>query len=232
MKNTVSIILASLAIMWTSSCVNVGIDNDQPTQVPTASTVTNMKQFVDVNVVGSMQVFFTQGNKHTVKVQASKEAFDKLVIYVKENELYISSKNENIISEVLASMQNVKVFVTSPSLREVSVTGAGTFTTSDQINVSHLDIDITGSGNVNFTGNIKTKTLDVELTGSGNVNIENLNSPKLNTTVTGSGNVNYANINVERAQSTITGTGNITMKGTVAEHIKSTTGSGKIATSL
>ena len=122
MKKILIITIALLAFAGFNSCVETTTSGTQATQVTSTSKTVKMKPFVDVNVIGSMQVLYSTGKSNEVRVEAMKEAFDKLVIYVKENELYITSKDENLDSASL--IQDVKVYVSSPSLREVSLTGA------------------------------------------------------------------------------------------------------------
>ncbi len=229
MKNFIVYSLALLSILIWGSCADVNKSGDQPTQVKESSKLTTMKQFLDVNVVGSMQVFYTQDSKNTVRVEAQKEEFDKLVIYVKENELYISSKNENVVADSLVAMQDVKVYVTSPSLREVTMTGEGSFTAKEAIETTHLDASLTGSGSISFAGKITSKSFSVELVGDGCVNVADLNCKKLYTQVTGSGAVNYASLIADNAESVITGSGRIAMKGVVTEHTRKISGSGEIS---
>ncbi len=229
MKKILIITIALLAFAGFNSCVETTTSGSQATQVTSASKTVKMKPFVDVNVIGSMQVLYSTGKSNEVRVEAMKEAFDKLVIYVKENELYITSKDENLDSASL--IQDVKVYVSSPSLREVSLTGAGSFITTGPVSSSHLDIDLIGAGEVAFAQRVDTKTLDVELTGAGVVNISDLKCPKLWTQITGAGTVNYDNITIDNAESIIVGSGKVSMKGSVKNHIKTITGSGVISES-
>ena len=229
MKQIFTIAISLIIMCWVTSCANVNPDEKQSTQVSTIGKATTMKQFVDINVVGAMQVFYSLGNNHTVRVEAQRETFEKLVIYVKENELYISSKDENFGLDSLSMMNDVKVYVTSPSLCAVQMTGEGAFTASSPLDVSLLDIKLTGSGNITFNKKVNaSKDLDVELTGSGTIDFSDLSSVKLKTQVTGSGSVNYENLSVEEADSRITGSGSINMRGAIDENSRTISGSGKI----
>lgn len=208
---------------------NVSNDNEeQQTQVPVVGKLTNMKQFVDVNVVGDMKIVYNHENNYTVKVESSNEAFNSLVVYVKENELYICSKNDNNAKDSVDVMKDVKVYVSSPDLHNVKVTGGGSFSTSSPIDASHFDIKLTGSGNVGFSNMISSNSIDVNVTGSGSVSVADLKCVKLMTQVTGSGSVAFDSVNVEEAKSSVTGSGSITMKGKVGNHIKQINGQGKI----
>ena len=195
---------------------NVSNDNEeQQTQVPVVGKLTNMKQFVDVNVVGDMKIVYNYENNYTVKVESS-------------NEVYICSKNDNNVKDSVDVMKDVKVYVSSPDLHNVKVTGGGSFSTSSPIDASHFDIKLTGSGNVGFSNMISSNSIDVNVTGSGSVSVADLKCVKLMTLVTGSGSVAFDSVNVEEAKSSVTGSGSITMKGKVGNHIKQINGQGKI----
>lgn len=215
-------------LMSMISCVNSGEVQGQTTDVATIGKPLKVKQFADVNVIGPMQVFFSQDKTHSVKVDASQAAFDKLLIYVNENELYITTKPDEQPDDTAVAMQDVKVYVTAPSLKEVSMTGDGSITVTSPVSASLLDIDLTGSGNIFFNGLIDSKSVDVELTGSGKIDVVNLKASKLKTQLTGSGQINFQNANVDKAESFITGTGDVMIKGSVREHVKKNIGSGKV----
>lgn len=224
MRKFLAISFAILVLFCVASCVNE--NGPQTTQVSQVGQVTSMQHFADINIVGSMQVFYDQGENHSVRVEAESKAFDKLLIYVKSNELFISSKESQEHDTI--SMENVKVYVSSPNLMKVSVTGSGFFTAAKKVQVANLDVKLTGSGVVAFENVLSCKNLDVELTGTGSVKLAGALVNKLSTKVTGTGDVNYANIKAERADSKIAGTGTISMNGAVGEHVKNVTGAGKI----
>lgn len=224
MRKLLNISIAILALLCATSCVNE--NGSQTTQVPQVGKVVPMQRFADINIVGSMQVFYTQGENHSVRVEAEPKAFERLLIYVKGNELFVTSKESQQLN--MESMENVKVYVTSPNLIEVSVTGSGIFTATKKVQLANLDVELTGSGVVAFDDALSCKNLDVELTGSGSVKLAGAVVKKLSTKVTGTGDVNYYNLKAERAESNISGTGTITMNGTVGEHVKNITGTGKI----
>ena len=224
MRTFLSLSVALVFLLCATSCVT---DNaPQASQVPQVGKVTAMQRFADINLVGSMQVLYTQGDSHSVRVEADPEAFDKLLIYVKSNQLFITCKDSQELDTV--SMENVKVYVTSPNLIEISVTGSGVFTATDKVRVTNLDIELTGSGSVAFENVLSGKMLDVELTGSGSVSFANLIINKLGTKITGSGDVDYAHLKAEHVESDIAGTGTITMHGTVNNHKKNVIGEGHI----
>lgn len=219
-----------LALMFVSSCVHISsaVDNDQPTQVKTAGELKVMEQFSRINFTGSMQVVYSHGDKYTVRVEAPQEIMEKLVIYVKSKELNIGNKNEFFGIGSTMSMGDVKIYVTSPVVKQIDLTGTGNLIVNGDVTASRLDVDLTGAGNISFAGLLSCSFLDVELTGSGNIEFANVKADKIDAQVTGVGNINYTNVEAGTVGSNITGAGNITISGTAGNHIQNVTGVGKV----
>lgn len=230
MKKYLNVFFVLLTIMLVSSCIHVNgsIDTDQPSQVKTAGEEKVLDQFSRINVAGSMQVFYIQGDKYTVLIDAPQELMEKIVVYVKAKELNIGCKKETLGSDLFLPLRDVKIFVTSPSIKEIDLTGSGNLTTKGEIKASRLDVGLTGAGNMNFEGVLSCNYLDVDLTGSGNMKFSNVTADKMVTDVTGSGNVDYSSIAAGRVESDITGVGNIKISGKTSEHIKNVTGLGNV----
>lgn len=230
MKKIFDLILIVLIATMMNACVHINsaIDKDQPTQVRNAGELKVLDQFSRINFAGSMQVIFSQGDQYTVRVDAPQQVVDKLVIYVRSKELNICSKDNLIDFDPAFSFSQVKIFVTSPNIKQIDLTGSGSMTVKDAVTASRLDIDITGTGNMSFTGTLSCNFLDVDITGSGNLDFANVKADKIETDVTGVGNVNYSRVNAGNIGSNITGAGNITIAGDAEKHIKNVTGVGNI----
>ena len=138
------------------------------------------------------------------------------------------TQDELIDFDPAFSFSQVKIFVTSPTIKQIDLTGSGSMTVKDAVTASRLDIDITGTGNMSFTGTLSCNFLDVDITGSGNLDFANVKADKIETDVTGVGNVNYSSVNAGNIGSNITGAGNITIAGDAENHIKNVTGVGNI----
>jgi len=226
MKKFFTLAIAVVALLCTMSCVNENVS--VKSQVHQVGKETSMKRFTSIKVVGSMQVIYTQGKTHSVRVESEPKAFEKMLIYVKGNELIVTSKEESQEPEIDAMMGDVKVYVTSPSLIKASVVGSGVLSSIAPANFSNFDIELTGLGTVSFKKPLTVKSLEVELTGTGTMDFASVSGKRLSTKVTGTGDVDYADVKVEHAQSNITGSGKITIQGNINEHVKKVTGAGNV----
>ena len=227
MKKFLNLVSIVLIMTILSACVySSSVDNNQPTQVEEAGELKVMNQFSRINLAGSMQVIYSQGDKYTVRVDAPQQAMEKLVIYVKSKELNIGSKDE--LLGFNNAISDIKIYVTSPVIKQIDLTGSGDLTVNNAVSVGRLDVELTGAGHLNFAGALTCSFLDVDLTGSGNIDFANVKAGKIETDITGVGNVSYTNVSAGTIGSNITGAGNITIAGSAEKHILNITGVGNV----
>lgn len=254
MKKLMMMSLAALAVMAMMSCTNVkigdkdwslgnGHKNNTPTQVNAVATETAMQPFDEIDVTGPFNVILTPSDHHAVRIEGTAEQLEKMTIYVKDGELYIDHKT-NVPSGTFNGLQ---VFVTSPSVKDIDITGSGSVTapqalsstemnidvtgsgqvTLAQLTCQKLDIDITGSGKV-MTGPIHSNVVQTEITGSGKIDITGLTCKRLENEISGSGDMIFNDLNIEVVKSDISGSGDIYLNGTVGKSTKEVSGSGKV----
>lgn len=231
MKNKLTLIVATLALFMTCTCSNKPKDktsNENGAQTAQIQEGESIEQFNEIEVDGSMQVFFSQDKNCSLCIEAPQEIKDKIVTTVNGKSLLISTKDE--MSGVYASfpMSDVKVYVTSPIIKDVEMSGSGTFTATSPIDATRFDIDLNGSGNVFLKGLLSCSYLDLELKGSGNIRISEAKVDKLESEVSGSGNISFENITANSINSTILGSGNIKLKGSAKTSTQSITGAGNV----
>ena len=243
--------LAILAVMGITmmSCNSVHISGNNgvdktPTQVQGINQVTTMSPFDEVEIAGGFKIVYEQGPEHSVRIEASEQAFKEMTVYVKDRELRIRKS----VSKPTESQKNVKVYVTSPVLKMIDLAGSGMFAAANPINVDNdLDIDIAGSGqallaaltchdsdlDIAGSGNIevgqyKVNSVTADIAGSGDINLGALVCNNMDIDIAGSGNVNCDNINADGVQIEIAGSGNVNLKGKVQHVEKDIAGSGKV----
>ena len=229
MNRMKSLSLLALTVMLVSSCVHIRIGDHHETEVKAIDQVTTMNSFNEIGVAGSMSVYYEQDSAYTVRVEAPQDAFDKLIIYVKDQELHIGTKSGVQIG-VTSHLNKVKVYVTAPTLTDIALAGTGTFTATEALNFNDLDVDLAGSGHISIS-KLTCDELDVEVAGSGDATFQQVSARKVNTEVAGSGKVIYSALQAENANSEIAGSGKIMLSGSVQKHHETVSGSGHIDTS-
>ena len=248
MKQVMSLAIVAVMGMTMMSCTSVNIGNGgvdkTPTQVQAVNQVTTMSPFDEVEIAGGYKVVYEQGSAHSVRIEASEQAFNEMTVYVKDRELRIRKS----VAKPTEPQKNVKVYVTSPVLKMIDLAGSGVFAASNPINVGNdLDVDISGSGQVLLTavtcndsdldiagsgniefGQLKVNNVEADIAGSGNINFGTLACNDLDIDIAGSGDVNCVNINAVGVHTEIAGSGNVNLKGKIQHLSKDIAGSGKV----
>lgn len=248
MKQVMKLALVAIVGMTMMSCMSVNIGNGDvdktPTQIQQINETTAIQPFDEVDITGAFKVIYEQKENYSVRVEASEQAFKEMTVYVKDRELRIRKS----VAKPTAQLGNVKIYVSSPDIKMVDITGSGLFAASDAITLSNeLNVDVTGSGKALLTsvtcpktvfdvtgsgnievGNLKVDEAHADVTGSGKINLGTLNCKNLNVDITGSGDMNCDNINADAADVDISGSGDVTLKGTIKTVTKDITGSGKL----
>lgn len=228
MKRATLFALVAMSVMMIS-CVNVRLADQKETQVKQVNEVTTLEMFDKIDVCGEMQVTYSPGDAYSVLVEAPADAFEQLVIYVDRGHLCIDTKKQ-LKNMVLSKTSEVKVQVNSPVLKDVEMTGSGSFTTHEFNSDENLAVKMTGSGHITFSS-LTCNKIDADLTGSGNITIAKLQAKEIESDVTGSGNITYEYAQAESALSKVTGSGKVMLSGAVRKHEERVTGSGKVDTS-
>lgn len=252
MKRLMSLAVLAVMSMTLMSCLSVnfgehgnnGVDTT-PTQVAQSNVLTDMQPFEEVDITGAFKIIYEQGDRHTVRIEASEQALKEMTVYVKDYELRIRPA----VKKPTVSFADVKVFVTSPDISMVDLTGAGLFSASNPVtsnkdlvidltgagrvlmvaakcNKAHLDL--TGAGSIEF-GALETTDTKLELTGSGSINLGDLKSGKVNFDLTGSGSMKLDKMVCNEFDIDLTGSGNVNCEDISAENGHTDiTGSGKV----
>ena len=254
MKKFFLMSLVALVAVTMTSCLHVKLDgkdwtmgghkNDTPTQVHQVSQVTEMSPFDKLKTVGPFNVIYQNGENHSVRVEGTAEQLEKTTIFVEDNQLTIDVSTTDVKGN---TFDHMRIFVTSPSIKEFAVTGSGTVTTPDVLSTADLNLHVTGSGDITIA-QLKSKDLNIKVTGSGDVttgpieawNVQStvtgsgdieiaaLTCNDLTSHVTGSGDINVSNLIAGHAYSKISGSGDIRLQGTAKTHEEKVTGSGDI----
>lgn len=200
--------------------------------------------FNAIEVAGSYDVYLTQGNTESVRVEAPGDVIDKILTEVRGNTLRIYNRNEhgswnwggdnNKKMAVYVTVKDInsigitgsgdvyfKSGINAPTLR-VRVTGSGDM--QGRLNVKTLELSITGSGDVKLNGRAETSTVSVS--GSGDFSGRDLATVRTSVRVTGSGD---ASVNAsDTIDAGVSGSGDISYSGSASHVSTSTRGSGEI----
>ncbi len=217
-------ILLAAAAMIITSCSSAKTEKGN---IVTKTVKTG--EFSNIKITGSHDVHFVQGNTTSVKVKGHEGDLKNLDIRTENGNLLISSKNNSGFSFFrINESGDTEVFVTSPNLRGLTITGSGDFKAEGNVDTDIMAIKITGSGDAELDSLICNES-KINITGSGDVDIHKLTSASAEWGITGSGSIDIENANVGKARSTVSGSGSIDVKGIVKHRENFASGSGSIS---
>lgn len=97
------------------------------------------------------------------------------------------------------------IVVRSPDLQKINISGSGSLSAEDTMELHDLNIDISGSGKVKMNY-VKAKNIEANMRGSGKI-ILGGSAQLLNANLAGSGKIITHKLNVDRAEVNVSGSG-------------------------
>lgn len=203
-----SILLLTVAVAMLTSCISVQeIKSDKPIKVEKRQT----GPFERVRLIGSPTVYYAQGNTTSVRVEAPEDLLEYVVTEVKDSSLNIrlNDQAKSIIKNFrFIQGDDIKVYVSSPDLIEVSLTGSGDFKSDQHVDTDNLRVELKGSGDIYFA-DIICDNISTLLVGSGDINIDKVVAASSSIELVGSGDLKIAHEGVARTDILLKGSGDI-----------------------
>ena len=240
-----TVILLMAVAMLSMSCVNmkIGMDGD------VVSEYRPLKGFEKIEINGSPNVYYTQADSFTVKVRGPKDGLENILTEVNDGTLSIRNRGKiGVVNIVIHDEDQAEVFVTSPDLVSVRLSGSGDFTSENRVDTDQMEIVLRGSGDMNVK-NLICDACRVELMGSGNIDVNRLEAKESDVTLIGSGDIVINQYQVlstrlglkgsgdikvdfnegcQAVDCELRGSGDITLRGVVSRFSQQKTGSGDI----
>lgn len=160
-----------------------------------------VSSFEKVKSSGAFEVHITSGNEYDVVVSAD----ENLLQYI---ETYVSGKTLHLNVKGLRSLDNklpMEIFITSPVLEGVKLSGSGSITTDYYVSD---DVDITLSGSGSITTAFNADEVDVLLSGSGRIKLSG-NTNRAEFTISGSGNIQASDLEISDCRTVTSGSGDM-----------------------
>ena len=197
-----------------------------------AEETRQIRGFKQIQINGSPSVVYTQGNNFEVRVKVAKGdgAFDAVKTELDGDRLVVSCKKlgGNVFN--FSSSGQCTVFVTSPDLIGVEVSGSGDFRSTKPIDTDNISLAVRGSGDISIEGLLICDNAKLTVTGSGDLDVKNLEAFTSDITLIGSGDLEVKQRKVGNTRVQLTGSGDIEIDcdkcGTIDSQL---TGSGDIS---
>lgn len=154
----------------------------------------NIASFTRLEVSGATSVVFSQGDSAGVKVTAAESELNNIQTNVENGVLNVRSKG--------SFKAPVKVYVTGPSLKEITVTGASKVSIPDTLRTETLEINATGASVVK--GIVNTNSITVSASGASVIELTGMTKTS-QSTISGASTLKAYNLFSENTRITTSG---------------------------
>lgn len=165
--------------------------------------------FEKIEILGSPTVYYTQADSFSVSVKGPKSIVEDIITEVDGSTLKIRNRGKiGIFNFTVVDDDETAVYVTSPDLIHVQLSGSGDFVSDGRIDTDHALFVLRGSGDIDVE-DIICDECEVELVGAGDFDINRLEAKDVSVSLIGSGDVEVNLCNVENTSIALKGSGDI-----------------------
>ena len=187
--------------------------------------------FEKIEILGSPTVYYTQADSFSVCVKGPKSIVEDIITEVDGSTLKIRNRGKiGIFNFTVVDDDETAVYVTSPDLIHVQLSGSGDFVSDGRIDTDHASFVLRGSGDIDVA-DVICDDCEVELVGSGDFDINRLEAKDVSVSLIGSGDIEVNLCNVETTSIALKGSGDIKLAGAVSRFSQHKVGSGNIDSS-
>lgn len=178
------------------------------------AVIRDLPDFHSLVIRGPFKVYYSASNDHAVAVSGSTaEARNNIVTKVSGSVLNISLENSGM--KWWGKSPEFRIYISSPTLRRISASGAVDVVLVDVLKSDALELEFTGASDL--AGKIECNTLNLTCTGASDLEL-NGKANVISARLTGASSMKAAAFTVKEASLTATGASNI--KIGVTDHIK------------
>jgi hypothetical protein len=193
-------------------------------QGDTISLTRPVAAFDEISMGGDFEVYLTQGPAKDILLEGQENVLNELSTQVRDHKLEIKYNRNRVKWH-----KPVRIYITTPELTEISVSGSNTVRGLTDWQVNNFEIDASGSntvdlnlkganeiknqvsGSADITLNGDAKDFDIQISGSGKVKAFGLTTKTADVNVSGSGKCELTV--TERLKARISGSGNVQYRG-------------------
>lgn len=221
------VLLSVVTLGLLTSCVNFHYSRTTSAQ---AEENRQLKGFERIELLGSLDVKYTQADTFSVVVMAPPKVIDDVETRLDGSKLVVGMKGSNkFLNFGVSDSKDVTICVTSPDFLGVELKGSGDFKCEQLLDTDNLDITLNGSGDIKFD-DIICDQVNVSLVGSGDVELKHVKTLRSSLNLVGSGDVKVHFDESGLVDSNLTGSGDITLSGNVKNFKSNVRGSGDMHT--
>ena len=192
--------LIMMAAFGMSSCV---MTCDRPISGDQIVELRKHRGFERIEISGSPNVVYTQADTFGVRLEGPEKMVENMMTEVKDRTLFVYNKGRvnlkvGFVNLNWGDKDDVTVYVSSPDLIGVRVSGSGDFVSRELIDTDNMEFVLRGSGDIDVQ-DVVCDRCRVEVVGSGDLDVKNLESRNVSVTLVGSGDID---LNLHRVNDT------------------------------
>ncbi|MEY3920847.1 MAG: hypothetical protein RL634_608 [Bacteroidota bacterium] len=165
------------------------------------AVVRDMGSFDGIEISGPFKVYYSVGANYSVAISANSESVRDR-IRVKKSGGILMIDLENTYKNWFSNETRLKVYISSPSIKHISASGAVDFFVTDLLKSDDLKIQFTGASD--FLGKLECKRLQVHFSGASDIELTGKVND-LDAVLTGACKLNASTMKVENAEVKVSG---------------------------
>lgn len=169
---------------------------------PVVSEQRPLDAFYSIKNSISADIYLSQGPQEDIRIEAQDNILANLNTSVSNGRLNIH------FDEPVRSHKKVKVYITIPVVREVTVSGSGTVNSTEVLEGQELAINVSGSGEASMQ--VEMQEVEANVSGSGDIRLQG-EAGRLRTRISGSGEVHALDMPVQEAEVYVSGSGDCSL---------------------
>ena len=151
--------------------------------------------FSYITNLGSVDIIYTQGN-YGIEVEGDSATLNYLTAEFDSNILTVNLQTDNNTDiNIYGSTNTIKMYVSAPELKCVSVCGNGSFESQATWRAENIQLGVLSTGSMKI-GRVECTTFDLQSTDIGNIDITDLQAEDATLYSRSSATIN-ANVNVK-----------------------------------
>lgn len=181
MKKLSVILMALVALVGLTGCV---VRTGKKSKI--VSKQFQLREFEKIDIAGNIDVYYTQGDHVSVSAQGDEQLISSLDLNSDGHTLTVAQKPYRL--SLSALRKGVAVYITTPDLTGVNMTGNGDFEANELVDTDNLNVTLTGNGDISFKKVVCDKIF-LNLTGNGDIDVDDVTAGTANIQLTGNGDV-------------------------------------------
>lgn len=179
--------------------------------------------FTSVAIANGLDLYITQGNTHSLKVEATDKQHENIKIKNDGEKLKIEYKGKWIRNEA------IKVYVTIRNLENLAASGGSDIYVKGDFKTEKLSVAITGGSDLEI-GNLDATKVNLAATGGSDIEIKNLMIDKLKMAISGGSDIDISAGSCNEMNVVASGGSDVEAKNLKVENCKITVSGGSDAT--